>query len=380
MKSPHFYKIKITTKIVLFILLFTVFLFHNTNTFAQKKDFVVVLDAGHGGKDPGKVGYRNIKEKNVALKIVLQIGKLLENEKNVKVIYTRKKDVFVDLWERGSIANRANADLFVSIHCNAHNSQAYGVETWVLGTHANKQNFEVAKTENSVILLEENYEDKYKGFDPNKPESIIGITLMQEEYLDQSIQLASIIQKRFKNELKRKDRGVKQAGFVVLYQTYMPSVLVETGFITNKIEGPFLNSNGGSKKIATSIYKDIMQYKKQLALNSVVEKDLSKKIDKKPVKKVSSQQSNIKSNIIYKVQIAAGARKLTTKSYNFKGIKNVERVKFGSIYRYFIGNTSNYKRIKQKQKYAKIKGYKSAFIVAFKDGKRIPLEKVLGKS
>jgi len=341
---------------------------------------VVVLDAGHGGKDPGKVGYRNIKEKDVALKIVLQIGKLLGNKKNIKVIYTRKKDVFVDLWERGSIANRANADLFVSIHCNAHNTQAYGAETWVLGTHANKQNFEIAKSENSVILLEENYEDNYKGFDPNKPESIIGITLMQEEYLDQSIQLASIIQKRFKNELKRRDRGVKQAGFVVLYQTYMPSVLVETGFITNKIEGPFLNSMGGSKKIATSIYKDIMQYKKQLAVNSVVEKYVPKKIEKKLVVKESTQQANTNLNVIYKVQIAAGARKLSLNSYNFKGIKNVERVKFGSIYRYFIGNSSNYKNIKKKQKYAKTKGYSSAFIVAFKNGKRVSLKKVLGKS
>lgn len=372
MNSQHFHKIKITTKIfLLFVFFITIFLNFNT-VFAQKNDFIVVLDAGHGGKDPGKIGYRNIKEKEVALKIVLKIGKLLEKEKGIKVIYTRKKDVFVDLWERGSIANRANADLFVSIHCNAHNTQAYGVETWVLGTHANKQNFEIAKSENSVILLEENYEDKYKGFDPNKPESIIGITLMQEEYLDQSIQLASIIQKRFKNELKRRDRGVKQAGFVVLYQTYMPSVLIETGFVTNKIEGPFLNSNGGSAKFANSIYKDIVQYKNQLTLNSVASDEKTKIVNKKTTATTS--------NVIFKVQIAAGARKLVTKSYNFRGIKNVERVKIGHIYRYYIGKTSNYKTIKEKQLYAKSKGYKSAFIVAFKDGKRISLEKVLSKS
>ena len=373
MNSQHFYKINITTKIFLSFVFSMVIFFNCTTAFAQKKDFIVVLDAGHGGKDPGKIGYRNIKEKNVALKIVLKIGKLLEKEKGIKVIYTRKTDVFVDLWERGSIANRANADLFVSIHCNAHNSQAYGAETWVLGTHANKQNFEIAKSENSVILLEENYEDKYKGFDPSKPESIIGITLMQEEYLDQSIQLASIIQKRFKNDLKRRDRGVKQAGFVVLYQTYMPSVLIETGFVTNKIEGPFLNSNGGSAKIANSIYKDIVQYKNQLKLNSVtsVEKPKTKK------KKINITTTP---NVIFKVQIAAGARKLVTKSYNFKGIKNVERVKIGRIYKYYVGKTSNYKIIKQKQHYAKSKGYKSAFIVAFKNGKRISLEKVLSKS
>ncbi|MCF6180755.1 N-acetylmuramoyl-L-alanine amidase [Lutibacter sp.] len=377
MNSQHFYKFKITTKIFFSFLFFTLFLFNETTIFAQKKDFVVVLDAGHGGKDPGKVGYRNIKEKNIALKIVLQIGKLLEKEKHIKVIYTRKTDVFVDLWERGSIANRANADLFISIHCNAHSSQAYGAETWVLGIHANKQNFEIAKSENSVILLEKNYKEKYNGFNPNKPESIIGITLMQEEYLDQSIQLASIIQKRFKNELKRKDRGVKQAGFVVLYQTYMPSVLIETGFITNKIEGPFLNSIGGSKKIATSIYKDIIQYKNQLTLNSVAESDIPKIIDKK---KLKSKQRTPNLDIIYKVQIAAGARKLATKSYNFKGIKNIERIKVGHTYKYYIGSTPNFKKVKAKQHYAKTKGYKSAFIVAFKNGKRISLQKVLGKS
>lgn len=377
MNSQHFYKFKITTKIFFLFLFFTLFLFNETTIFAQKKDFVVVLDAGHGGKDPGKVGYRNIKEKNVALKIVLQIGKLLEKEKHIKVIYTRKTDVFVDLWERGSIANRANADLFVSIHCNAHSSQAHGAETWVLGTHANKQNFEIAKSENSVILLEKNYKEKYNGFNPNKPESIIGITLMQEEYLDQSIQLASIIQKRFKNELKRKDRGVKQAGFVVLYQTYMPSVLIETGFITNKIEGPFLNSIGGSKKIATSIYKDIIQYKNQLTLNSVAESNIPKIIDKK---KPKPKQKTPNLHVIYKVQIAAGARKLATKSYNFKGIKNIERIKVGHTYKYYIGSTPNFKKVKAKQHYAKTKGYKSAFIVAFKNGKRISLQKVLGKS
>jgi N-acetylmuramoyl-L-alanine amidase len=377
MKSLLFYKIKLTNKLFISLLIFTFFIFNNTISFAQKKDFVVVLDAGHGGKDPGKVGYRNIKEKDVALKIVMQIGKLLEKEKNIKVIYTRKTDVFVDLWERGSIANRANADLFVSIHCNAHNSQAYGAETWVLGTHANKQNFEIAKSENSVILLEENYKEKYKGFDPSKPEAIIGITLMQEEYLDQSIQLASIIQKRFKNELKRKDRGVKQAGFVVLYQTYMPSVLIETGFITNKIEGPFLNSMGGSKKIATSIYKDIVQYYNQLTLNSIIpDSQNSKSITQK--KSVQKQEKR-SANIVYKVQIAAGTRKLATKPYNFRGIKKVERKKVGHLYKYYFGSSSNIRIIKQKQRFAIKKGYKSAFIVAFKNGKKIKLEKVFDK-
>ncbi len=162
---------------------------------AQKKRYVVVLDAGHGGHDPGKVGYKKTKEKVIALKIVLQIGKILRTQKDIKVVYTRKKDVFVDLWERGNIANNAHADVFVSVHCNAHSTQASGAETWVLGLHANRRNFEVAKQENSVILLEDNYHEKYKGFDPNSPESVIGLTLMQEENLDKSLLLAISVQK-----------------------------------------------------------------------------------------------------------------------------------------------------------------------------------------
>lgn len=379
MNSQLFCKIKITTKFSLFFVFFIAFLFNNYSIFAQKNEFVVVLDAGHGGKDPGKVGYKKIKEKEIALNIVLHVGKLLEKEKNIKVIYTRKTDVLVDLWERSRIANKADADLFVSIHCNAHNSQAYGSETWVLGTHANKQNFEVAKAENSVILLEENYKINYKGFDPNSPESVIGLTLMQEEYLDQSIQLASIIQNGFTVALKRKNRGVKQAGFVVLYQTYMPSVLIETGFLTNKIEGPFLNSSKGQQKFSESIYKGIVKYVRQLSLNTVAV-DNDAVIDE-PVKITTSTTSKkMYSGVEFKVQIASGSRKLETKSYNFKGIKNVERIKVGKSYKYYLGKTPDYSEIKDLQQFAKSKGYTTAFIVAFKNGKKISIETILKKS
>ena len=394
MNSELFFKIKNTTKLSFVFVFLVAFISNSTSIFAQKKDFIVVLDAGHGGKDPGKV-YKNSKEKEIALKIVLQVGKLLEKQPNVKVVYTRKTDVFVDLWERGKIANRADADLFVSIHCNAHNSQASGSETWVLGTHANRQNFEVAKAENSVILLEDNYKTNYKGFDPNSPESVIGLTLMQEEYLDQSIQLASIIQKGFTEDLKRKDRGVKQAGFVVLYQTYMPSVLIETGFLTNKVEGPFLNSKIGQQKFAKSIYSDIIKYMKQLSLNTVVNDEVVKsKLEKPSIKSgvketvvvnnlklsTSEKDRNFNKNIKFKVQIAAGARKLQTYSYNFKGLKNVKRIKSGKLYRYFVGETSSYSKIKGFQKLAKSKGYRSAFIVVFKNGKKIAIDDVLKKS
>jgi len=378
MNLQLFSKIKITTKFSL-ILVFLIIFFSNSYTvFSQKKDFIVVLDAGHGGKDPGKVGYKKSIEKKIALNIVLQVGKLLEKQPGVKVVYTRKTDIFVDLWERGRIANKADANLFVSIHCNAHNSQAYGTETWVLGTHANQQNFEVAKAENSVILLEDDYKINYKGFDPNSPESVIGLTLMQEEYLDQSIQLASLMQEGFTNGLKRRNRGVKQAGFVVLHQTYMPSILIETGFITNKIEGPYLNSKTGQQKFAESIYKNIFKYIQQLNLNTVLTDVVQNEIDikKRTPKTVETTYKNVK----FKVQIAAGSRKLETKSYNFKGLKNVERVKNGKTYRYYFGRTSDYSKIKELQKLAISKGYKSSFIVAFKNGKKIAIDNLLKKN
>ena len=380
MNSLLFSKIKIGTKFGILGLFLFLFLGNYSHTFAQKKDFIVVLDAGHGGKDPGKVDHKNGNEKAIALNIVLQAGKLLEKEPGIKVVYTRKTDVFVELKERGHIANKANADLFVSVHCNAHSSQASGAETWVLGTHANKQNFEVAKAENAVILLEDNYEVNYKGFDPNSPESVIGITLMQEEYLDQSILLASIIQKGLSENLNRKDRGVKQAGFVVLHQTYMPSVLIETGFITNKEEGAFLNSATGQKAFATSIYKEILEYYNQLQLNTVATADLGKQysdVINETFENENKNASSIYKNIVFKVQIAAGSRKLETKSYNFNGLKDVERDKVGGIYKYYIGNTSNYNQVLELQKLAKSKGYKSAFVIAFSNGKKVEIEDVL---
>jgi N-acetylmuramoyl-L-alanine amidase len=384
MNSLHFSKIKISTKFFRVFVFTCVILFNINTLLAQKTDFVVVLDAGHGGKDPGKVGYKSMKEKDIALKIVLQVGKMLEKRENIKVIYTRKTDVFIGLKDRGKIANKADADLFVSIHCNAHTSNAYGAETWVLGTHANKQNFEVAKAENSVIELEDNYKVIYKGFNPNSPESVIGLTLMQEEYLDQSIQLASIIQNEFTTKLKRKDRGVKQAGFVVLHQTYMPSVLIETGFITNSKEALYLNSKIGQQKMAQSIYNGIANYINQLTLNTVKSNAVTEvdKITTTPVKTelTTKIETDYYTNVIFKVQIAAGSRKLETKSYNFKGLKNVERIRVGKSYKYYIGNTSNYSEIEEYKKLATSKGYKTAFIVAFKNGEKISIEEVLKKS
>ena len=297
------------------------------------KPFVIVLDAGHGGHDTGNVG-NGYREKEIALNIVLQVGKILEKEPNIKVIYTRKDDSFIELFERGAIANRADADLFVSVHCNAHNSQAYGTETFVLGLHANKRNLEVAKKENEVIFLEENYQENYAGYDPNNPASFIGLTLMQEEYLDQSIMLAGLVQNNFTNKLKRKDRSVKQAGFIVLHQSYMPSVLIETGFLTNKSEGAYLNSKKGQREMSESIAEAILNYKKNISLattNSqnpiITEEEINEAIE--------GTEEKIYKDVTFKVQLAASSKKLDTKPYNFKGLKELSRNEEGGLYKYY---------------------------------------------
>ena len=270
MKKELTYNSKFDTNkyLVLFFVL-SLFFSNSFESFSQNDKFIVVIDAGHGGKDPGGVsnGYR---EKDVALNVSLLLGKLLSNTE-VKVVYTRKTDVFIGLWKRGKIANNAKADLFVSIHCNTvNNSKPYGTETFVLGLHANKQNLEIAKKENAVILLEDDYKERYEGFDPNSEESVLGLTLLQEENLDKSFSLAAEIQQNFSQNLKRKNRGVKQAGFVVLHQTYMPSVLIELGFLSNKNEGKFLNSKIGQQKMAKEIAKSITKYYQKLKANTVV--------------------------------------------------------------------------------------------------------------
>lgn len=364
MNLQMFHKFNTKTKAIQVFLLSFLFILITLTSYAQEHKYTVVLDAGHGGHDPGNIGFKKYIEKDIALKIVLEVGKTLESNKNINVIYTRKTDVFVNLWERGNIANRADADLFVSIHCNAHHTNAYGAENWVLGA-SNKKNFEIAKRENSVILLEDNYKENYKGYDPKSPESFIGISLMTEEYLDQSLQLASIIQNNFTNKLKRKDRGVKQNAFVVLYQTYMPSILVETGFLSNKTEGTYLNSKNGQTKFANAISDGIKEYLKQVDINTVDNEV------------IEDNGFEVKKDIIFKVQIASGAKKLETKSYNFKGLKSVERVKVGNSYKYYYGKTSNYNDVLEYKKEVQKKGYTSAYIVAYKNGEKISVQKAL---
>ena len=342
----------------------------NVNSQEIDNDYVVVIDPGHGGKDPGNRG-NGYYEKNIVLNIALNVGSdLTKNNKNLKVIYTRKDDRFIDLYKRAQIANNANADLFISIHCDAHNSNAYGAGTFVLGLHANERNFKIAQKENSVIFLEEDYEEKYDGFDPNNPESVISLVLMQEEYLDQSIIAADYIQDFLVKDLNRKDRKVKQAGFVVLRNTYMPSVLVETGFLTNKIEGKYLNSSKGQKEIAKSISNGIVKYlgtidAKKLNYNSIIN-----------TTKGTFKGDN---NYIFKIQISASSKLLPLKSYNFKGLNNLSTINSNGLIKYYYGNTKSYKEAKKLLNKAIKAGFKSSFISVFKDGGLYDLKKYLSE-
>jgi len=339
------------------------------------KPFVVVLDAGHGGHDSGNRGLGYI-EKDIALDVTLQVGKLLEAQPEFQVIYTRKKDVFLKLEERAAIANDIDADIFVSVHCNSHHTQAYGAETFVMGLNKSSQNLNTAKKENEVIFLEENYEETYAGFDPNFPESLIGLTLMQEEYLDQSIMLAGLVQNNMVNNLKRKDRSVKQDVFWVLHNTYMPSILVELGFLTHKSEGPYVNSKKGRKALAREIANGIITYRKNLALatsdarNPIITQD---EIDEA----IETTDEKIYEGIIFKVQLAASSKKLDPKPYNFKGLKEISRNSEDGLYKYYYGETSDYNKIQLMKKFAREKGYSGSYIVAFQDDKKVRLADVL---
>ncbi len=268
-----------------FVLFFTFFISNQFEINGQKK-YTVVLDAGHGGKDPGNLG-NGYREKKIALKVVLEVGKILGKGKDINVVYTRSKDVFVELHNRAKIANDNKADLFVSIHCDSYtNPKAHGAGTFVLGLSGNKQNLEIAKRENAVILLEDNYKQNYD-YDPNSPESVISLSMLQEENLDESLAFAELVQDNF-STAKRFDRSVKQNNFLVLRETVMPSVLIELGFLTNKAEGKFLNSNAGQLRMASAIAKGIKKYIDRLKLNTVEERKAAQKANK-----AQSQKKNV---------------------------------------------------------------------------------------
>lgn len=361
-----------------FQLLFFSFLFMGTPLFAEGiKPFVIVLDAGHGGHDSGNLNHGFV-EKVIALNITLQVGEILEKDPRFKVIYTRKKDVYPTLDERTVIANKAKADFFVSIHLNSvgGGNQAYGVETFVLGNTKSKENLELAKRENSVIYLEENYEATYGSFDPKSPSSLIGITLAQEEYLDQSIQLASMVQHNITSNLKKRDRSVKQAPFYVLARTIMPSILIEVGFLSNKTEGAYLNSAKGQTELAREIANAIKDYRSSLPdvqVSDVKEPSLVKVEEEiVPVKTTEAKE-----NVVFKIQIAASSKKMELKAYNFRGLEGISSVQEGKLYKYFYGNVSTYEQAQSLQVKAKQSGFPDCFVVAFKNGVQVRLADIL---
>jgi N-acetylmuramoyl-L-alanine amidase len=351
--------------------------------FSQSKKFKVVLDAGHGGKDYGAVYHGNI-EKNIALQTVLKVGAILEKDPQIDVVFTRKSDVFIELQQRANIANKSKGSIFVSMHCNANKNQAAeGNETYVMGITRNSSNLEVAKNENEVVTLETDYKIKYDGYDPNSPESVIGISILQEEHLDQSIELAGRVQEFFTKKTDNKNRGVKQAGFLVLRQITMPRVLIEMGFVSNKEEGEFLNSETGQDLLAEAIANAIMDYKNEFfnpSNNDEVKEDekvpakkeeiIEKEIPKKEqiIKKV---EKTIEKGIVFKIQISTSTKELVTIPSNFKGLSPISVEPSGSLFKYFYASEKNYDIIKQKLEEAKQKGYTTAFIVAYKDGIKI---------
>lgn len=362
-----------------------------STVYAQK--FKVVLDPGHGAHDFGAVR-GNYAEKKIVLDVALKVGELLKKDKNIDLVYTRKTDVFLELRERTEIANREKADIFVSIHANAvaNAPSATGTETYVMGMSKNASNLEVAKKENAVITLEENYETHYAGYDPSRPESLIGLTLMQEQFITQSIELASKVQTRFTNDANRKNRGVKQAPYLVLHGAFMPSILIEMGFLSNSEEGAYLNSEEGKNEMARSIANAIIDYKKQYHSASEnipakeekqVPKEEPKKVEKpvEPAKTSSIDASKpavvTKEGVLFRVQVVASSKNVELNAANFKGLDNITMLKEGTMYKYFYNETTDYNHARKALEVAKNKGYTSAFLVAYKNGKKISIQEAI---
>jgi N-acetylmuramoyl-L-alanine amidase len=355
-------KIKNASVRIFFFLLFSTVIAFAGNAQKSTKFRTVVIDAGHGGKDPGALG-KVAKEKDVVLAIALKVGNYVEDYlPNVKVIYTRKKDVFIPLYKRAEIANKNEADLFISIHANSiSNAKIQGAETFALGPARSDENLDVAKKENSVIVMEDEYTTKYEGFDPNSTESYILFEYMQSTYLEQSTLMASIVQKQFKERAGRKDRGVKQAGFLVLRNVTHPSVLVEVGFLSNKTEEKYLTTSNGQTYIASAIFRAIRDYKKQFDEKSTEVKSSARK--KKP---------EIENNVVFRIQVASYRREIKKGAGIYKKFDDIYVYKEKGRYKYTTGHSSDYDEIYEKLKEIKKKA-PGSFIVSFDKNKKIPL-------
>ncbi len=321
----------------------------------------VVIDAGHGGKDPGAHGVY-AKEKDIVLAVALKLGNYIEKYMpDVEVVYTRKKDVFVPLSERAQIANKADANLFISIHANyIANPKITGTETFALGLHRTQDNLEVAKKENSVIVLEEDYSTKYEHFDPNSSESYIIFELYQNIYLNQSLEMADLVQHQFSERVGRRNRGVKQAGFLVLRETAMPGVLVELGFLSNSNEEKYLTSTEGQSLLASGIFRAFRDYKESFeAKNNMDIKD-------NPV--VANTD-----DVLYRIQVASSKKQIKRGTSIYKKFDELYEYQDGKYYKYAVGESNSFSDISlQINKVQQI--VKDCFIIAFKNGKRIPLQ------
>lgn len=397
-------KNNVITSIIKSSLLFIcIFFLQSQYAYAEFKFKTIVLDAGHGGHDAGCKGYSgHSHEKDVTLAIVLKVGKLIEqNYPNIKVIYTRKTDVFIPLEERAAIANKNKADLFVSIHCNANvNTSAYGSETFLMGLHKTEANLDVAIRENSVIKLEKDYKKTYDGFDPDSPESLIALSLAQNANIEQSSFLAGRVQNYFANDLKRFNRGVKQAGFWVLYRTTCPSILIETGFLTNPKEEKFLTSENGQNDMAESVYHAFLDYKTYIEKNPIKTNPIVVKPEPinvptkedteeiKPILEAKTDTDNVKitppiespnssnnvassNGIEYKIQLTAGSTLFPQSHKIYHSDVKIHYEKIDGLYKYLTEPIDNYANaILMQAKVRKI-GYSDAFITVYKDGIRL---------
>lgn len=370
---------------------------------ASPKKFTVVIDAGHGGHDPGAIGKRG-KEKNINLSVALKLGKLIQNNhSDTKVVYTRSSDVFVPLHRRAEIANEAKADLFISIHTNSiasRSSRVSGTETYTLGLHRTQENLEVAQKENAVILIEDDYQKQYAGFNPNSSESYIIFEFLQDKNMAQSVNFAQLIQQQFRHKARRIDKGVHQAGFLVLRETSMPSVLIELGYITNPNEEAYLLSSNGSSMLAQSIYQAFVNYKANKKTSSPgvltssqpveVEEDIvieePTAADTQPVqtaqtaqpKEISqSTKSNTSSKPVFKIQILTSDKVLPKNSRQFKGLSPVDRYKEKGIYKYTYGESTDYNKILRLKRSKVDAKFKDAFIIAFKDGEKMNINQAI---
>ncbi|MDP4588826.1 MAG: N-acetylmuramoyl-L-alanine amidase [Flavobacteriales bacterium] len=370
----------------------------------------VVIDAGHGGKDPGNLGTGRFKttEKDITLEVSKLVGNYIsEAFPEVEIIYTRTGDSYPSLNDRVEIANESQADLFISIHCDAFTKpSAKGSGTFVMGMHKSEESLRVAMKENASIYMEDDYESKYGGFDPKDPDTYIALTLRQNAYLDQSLNLSKRIQDQFRERVGRVDRGVRQAGYYVICFTTMPSVLVELGFLTNAEEEDFLNSEKGKTYMASAIFRAFRDYKNELeGIEAVVLDEQEKIIDEVKVQdlpvveqedkhqpekekpeenktsttnwRASIVQEHIRKGVKFQVQILTSSNAIEKTSSEFNGLTDVDEYISNGLYKYAVGSTSNYKKAQEMQKTLRENGFPGAFVIAFKNGERVGLNEAL---